>query len=302
MKRHASARNVCLPVLALVALAGCGGGGGDDASDEATGTPIESVSAATSSQGDGGSDVPANDASATPTLSAEPGQAWAEVDGERLVYESNRSLYYTCDVGGDAIVVNFQTAHGHDLSIQAALQGGGWVGQMFFKPAGRDNVVYSTSLGSGDGVLGVADDEISYVGTVTRVEGTDLANAQDLDAEVAVNCASAGGDPAAVIDGENYEFPAGGAQSFDCTVAPDRVLVRVNRLSTDGRQLEIDAREEGGTWIGAVVVYDVDDTFSSTVEPDGSGLEIDGNSVSYTGTFAGQDGVEVAGSAEVTCP
>jgi hypothetical protein len=188
MQRHASARNVCLPVLALVALAGCGGGGVDEAAGDATGTPTQSVSLATSAPGAGGPGVPANDGSATPTLSAEPGQAWAEVDGERLVYDSSRSLYFTCDVGSDMIVVNFQTAHGHDLSIQAAPQAGSWIGQMFFKPGGPDSIVYSTRLGSGDGVLGVADGELSYVGTVTRVEGSDLATAQDLDAEVAVNC------------------------------------------------------------------------------------------------------------------
>ena len=200
------------------------------------------------------------------------------------------------------IAVNYQTADGHDLSIQAVPQDGDWVGQMFFKPGGPGNVVYSVSLGTGEGVLAAAVGAISYVGTVTRIEGTDLANAEDLDAEIAINCASAGGDPAAIIDGTSYEFPATGAQSFDCTVEPDRVLVRVNRLGTDGQQLEIDARQEAGNWIGAVVVYDVDDTFTASIEPDGTGLEIDGTSVAYTGMFAGRDGVEVDGSADVTCP
>lgn len=105
-----------------------------------------------------------------------------------------------------------------------------------------------------------------------------------------------------MIGGQNYQFPASGAQSFDCTVAPDDVEVVVNRLAVDGLQLAIDGRQESGNWIGSVVVNDGDDKFSSTLAADGEGLVIDRNSVTYHGTFVGVDGSEIDGTVDVTCP
>ena len=42
----------------------------------------------------------------------ESGEAWVEVDGERLVYQASGSLYYLCDINAEQIFVNFQIEPG----------------------------------------------------------------------------------------------------------------------------------------------------------------------------------------------
>jgi hypothetical protein len=295
-------------VFLVIVLAGCGGGD-DDLLGDGAGLSTDSISGddsggtIASQSGEESADDAADDAVGltAPTLSANPGEAWADVDGERLVYAANGSLYYTCDIGTEQILINFQTADGHDLSIQATSQGDGWLGLLSFKPGGAGNVQYGADLAA-SGTLVVSENEISYVGTVNRVEDFDVTNAKDVDAGIAVNCTSTGGEPSAVIGDQTYELPASGAQSFDCLVAPDDIEVRINRLAVDGLQLEIDGRQESGNWLGAVVVYDGDARFTSTLDAAGEGLEIDGSSITYRGTFVGTDGAEVDGSVDMTCP
>ena len=305
MQRKWFARSARFPaVFLLVALAGCAGGSDDVLGDGArpstepvggddNGGTTASAPAEPRSEDAGGAGAP--------TLSANPGEAWVEVDGERLVYQASGSLFYLCDINAEQILVNFQIEPGDNFSISAAPQGDSWSGLLQFGHGDVEDVSYGVALALVDGTLGIADNEFSYVGTVERREAGATEQTQ-VDANIAVNCASAGGEPSAVIGSQTYEFPASGAQSFDCTVAPDDIEVVVNRLSVDGLQLAIDGRQESGNWIGSVAVWDGDAKFSSTLAADGEGLVIDGNSVTYQGTFVGVDGNEVDGSVDVTCP
>ena len=54
-------------------------------------------------------------------------------------------------------------------------------------------------------------------------------------------------------------------------------------------------------WVGAVVVYRNEGNLASTLPPDGTGLSVEGTTVSYRGTFVGPDGEEVDGTVEATC-
>lgn len=239
----------------------------------------------------------------TPTVTADPGTAWAEVDGMRIDYPSAGSLNYLCDIGPERVQVNVQTNEGRDLLLQASLQGEQWLGQLTFKP-GEGTVQYGASF-PGDARMVIGDGALSVEGTVSKVEDFDLANATDVDATLAVSCAAAEGsgeEATAVVDGTTYTFPASGAQSFDCSITPDNLDVRINRLALDGLQLEVSARLEGGSWVGAVVVYTPEATFTSTLTPEGTGLEVDGSSVGFEGTFTGGPAGDVPGTVSATCP
>lgn len=287
---------VAAPLIGL-GMAGCGG----DAAPDEPSLPEAAEEAAGAEPAGGGGQVTLG----TPTLTAEPGAAWAEVDGSRLEYTAAGSVNYVCDIGPDRIQVNFQTNEGQNLLLQAALQGGAWVGQLTFAPAGGESVQYSAGLPDGADPMVIGEDALSFEGTVSKVVDYDLANATDTRASVAINCAAAaasGEEASAEIDGTTYTFPASGAQSFDCTVTDDSLDVRINRLSLDGLQLELSAGRDADAWLGAVVVYAPEGTFTSTLSPDGAGLTIDGSTVDYQGTFTGGPAGDVTGSVSVTCP
>jgi len=288
MKKHL----FVLAAVPLLAVGACGGGS-DDA-DELP-VPIEGdTTAETDAGGDGGS--------GEVTLTTDPGTAYAEVDGERFEYESSGSLSYTCEVGAERIQVNFQTSDGQDLSLRATRVDGAWSGQLTFKAADDGNTQYSGTI-SGSG-LGVGDDALSYEGPVDRIEDFDVAGAEELDAEVAVNCASGGGDagePTAEIDGESYSFPFSGAQSVTCEVAEDEVDIRINRLSLEDLQLAIDMTGGPDDWLGSVMVVTPEGSHSVTLSGDAEGFAIDGDTVTYEGPIE-LDGVESDAVVSVTCP
>lgn len=281
-----------------VALSGCGGGGADDGADD--GAPADPGAVAEAPQ--------ENEAAGVvelgePSLTADPGTAWAEVDGERFTYESAGSLAFACDIGPDRVQVNFQTSEGRDLLLQAVRQGDAWTGQLTFQPGGGQNLQYSASLPAAADPLVIGEEALGFEGTATRIEDFDAAGADEVEAAVAVNCALAAGEqPSAVVDGTTYTFSPSGAQSFDCSVTAENLEVRINRLARDGLQLEVSARQEGDQWVGAVVVITPEATFTSTLPPDGSGLTVGGASVDYEGTFTGGPGGDVAGTVSVTCP
>jgi hypothetical protein len=75
----------------------------------------------------------------------------------------------------------------------------------------------------------------------------------------------------------------------------------VNRLGLDGLQLEMQGRNDGTQWIGAVVVYTADGNWTGQLPADGTGLAVEGTTVTFDGTFVGPDGSEVAGTATATC-
>lgn len=298
-RRHLRHRTAAISGLVVgLCLAGCGGGDDTDRTDgvgaDGGGTTTSEESPPTE-QGTG--DVREGE----PTLTADPATAWAEVDDGRLVYEAAGSLAHVCDIGTDRIQVNFQTAEGQDLLLQAVRQGDSWTGRLAFQQGGGANLQYSATLPADAAPLVIGEDSLSFEGSVSRVEDFDAAGATRVPASVAVNCALPGGVPTATVGGATYSFAPGGAQSFDCTVTEDAIDVRVNRLALDGLQLELSARREGGDWVGAAVVTTPAATFTSTLPPEGTGLTLDGAAVDYEGTFT-SDGEEAPGTVSVTCP
>lgn len=280
----------------LVAIVASCGGGDDDASPFGLGDGDEIADAGAAGE-NGGSAVILGD----PVLSAAPGQVWVEVGGERLEYTTNGSLYVECTITSEQVVVNLQTADGQDFLLQGSDQAGDWFVNMTFSTAGGESNRYSSESASASGTYTIGDGALSYEGTVVEVVGFDVENAEDLDARLAVNCASPGGDPTATVGGETYTFPFSGAQSVQCEVASEAIDIEVNRLATEGLQLGIDVRIQNGEWLGTITVYRSEGNLSSPIPPDGTGLTVDGTSVSYMGTFEGPDGAQLDGTVEVTC-
>lgn len=286
-----------LSVCALLVLLGaCGGGDGDD---DASAAPQGTVADDGGPDDDGGG--------GDPSLTTDPGTAYAEVDGERFEYRSSGSIAYSCEIDEQRITVNFQTSDGQDLLLQASSDGGSWRGQLTFASADDSTTRYSASLDGSSG-LEVGAEALSYAGPVDRIEDADLAGADELDAEVAVNCASAGGDsagvgddPVAEVGGETYAFALSGAQSVTCDVAPDEVVVRINRLAIDDLQLEIDMTGGPGDWLGSVAAYTPDGTYRVTLSGEAEGFAVDGDTITYDGPLE-LDGVESEASVSVTCP
>ena len=290
---------VFFPALLLtLALAGCGGG------DDDGGNPFDSnagsdPTATTGTGGSGGSSGGnGGQSSGEPSLTADPGRAWAEVEGQRVEYVSAGSIYYFCDIAPSQINVNYQTPEGHDMSLNATFDGDHWVGSLTVKPGTGKNLQYSAVLPDDADNFVVGETALSFEGTTSRLENFDFNGARDETMSLAVNCGVAGGsDAMADIGGTTYTFPVSGAQSFDCNVAADNVEVRINRLAVDNLELEIDARKDADRWLGSVTVYTASGSLTSSVPADGEGLVIDGSSVTYQGTFG-----DVEGSVSATCP
>lgn len=286
--------------LAALLLTGACGGGDDDSSDSATDDALSGQTGVEA--GDDGDDLVAvgDVVVGEPTLTAEPATAWAEVDGERLEYAAAGSIHFNCAISDQQVTVNFQTAEGHDFLLQGAPQDDTWFLNTTFAPGGTNDRFTVDSL-SGLGRFVIGDGTLSYEGTVNRIVDFDVANAEEADARIAVNCESAGGDPTATVGGETFVFPLSGAQSVTCDVSATAIDVSVNRLALEGLQLTLSATDQDGQWVGAAVVYTADGNFTSTLPPDGSGLTLDGTSVTYAGSFETPDGGEVDGTVDITC-
>lgn len=239
------------------------------------------------------------------TLTPDPGQTWAEVDGERIVYQAAGSLHYECEIGDDRVSVNYQTPEGHDLNIMLGLQDDGWYGTGTFKPAGDEIVQYGFSIPQ-DGTIGLGEDTMSFEGISSRMVDFEAQDATDVDTKVGVNCGLAGGNPTATIGGTELVFAMSGAQSINCEISADNIDVQVNRLSLDDLQLTFDARSESGDWFGLVSVIAGDDDYLGVVPENGT-LQIDGQKVTYEGSFVHTSDAdpdleeELDGTATATC-
>ena len=75
----------------------------------------------------------------------------------------------------------------------------------------------------------------------------------------------------------------------------------ISRTYPEYLQLQIDVRDNGADVVGGVYVTSGDEQFNSIIPADGTGLVIDGNSLTYRGSFTDASGEELAGSASVTC-
>jgi hypothetical protein len=285
-------------VAAIVALAGCGGGGGDEAEDQTftLDTGIETL------------DTESEPATLDPAALPGPSEARVEVDGQVYLLQASGSVHFGCEVGADQVRVNFQQTEAGDLSIQGGVLNGEWSGQVTFAPTGLDNY--------GGGIRGnevaVGEDAMTYSGTLTYRSFSDPTTTREVEASIAVNCATGGaggaGEATAEIDGTTLTFPASGAQSYECEVTPRSVRVLVNHLALDDEQIQIDATQTAGEWLGNVYVISGSDRYNGIVPADGTGLEITGTTLTFTGTFTHTSETdpsverEVSGSASVTCP
>jgi hypothetical protein len=308
----------CLFVMTMALGVACGGGDGDNDDDRAQPTTAQ-TEPTTATTGDDGEEPTASTdddddalsddgSSGDVSVTADPGQTQVDVDGRTISYESAGSSFYTCDIGTDAIQVNYQTGEGQDFLLQAGRQSGDWTGSITFKEASADSGEGYGATFPADGELQVGDEALSYVGTVTRTTDFGRGPSDDLEASIAVNCASAGGDATAEIDGETFVFPASGAQSYECEITDENTFrVQINRLSSDDIQLSFDGRPQGDGVIGNVSVNDGDNTYIATLfgaPPEG--LVIDGSTITFTGTFElrvnNETQGEVEGTATATCP
>jgi hypothetical protein len=309
-------RTVAVLGAVSVLVGACGGGDSGDlgedvfggigasnddsapANDPNSGDDQSSGDESSSDAGQGGS----GEAVAGPlTQTADPGAGWVEVDGQRFDFTPFGSVHHSCEVLSDRITINFQqTTTGNDLTFQGALGDGGWIGSFTFSPTlSATPVAYGAGLDLG--TLGIGDQALSYDGTLNRVEDYDLQNSQAVPAIIAINCAPPGGVPTAEIGGQSFEFPFSGAQGIDCVVSEEGVEVLISRSSPEYLQLQIDVRDNSGDLLGGVFVISGDEQFDSIIPADGTGLVIDGNSLTYEGSFSGPSGEELEGSASVTC-
>lgn len=290
-------QTLLLAALLVAVIAGCGGGGDEGAQE----TTAETDTIETSTV-----DTP-EPASVDPITLPPPGQARIEVDGEAYVLQPSGSVSFTCEVDPEKITINYQQTSGGELTIQASMLDGEWLGNLTFAPTGLDN--YGGQVSSE--ALAVEAGAMTFTGTVTHRSLSSPTDTREVEAVMAVNCGSGeGGAVAATADigGETFVFPASGAQSFECEVAPTSFRVLVNRLSLEDRQIQMEGTRQSGEWVGGVYVISGDDRLNAALSADGAGLEIVGQTLTFTGTFTQTSqtdpGVEreVAGSASVTCP
>jgi hypothetical protein len=289
-------------VAAVTALAGCGGGGdGSDGADGGFGFETDPAETTAVTER-------AEPASLDPAVLPPPGQARAEVDGQVFTLEAAGSVHFACEVTDDEIRINFQETESGSLSIQASPVTGEWNGTLTFAEGGAN---YGASLSGLEG-LATGPDGVVYSGTLTYRTYSDPSDTRDVEGTIAVNCGTAaeGGlaTATAEIAGETFSFPASGAQSFECEVTPTAMEVRVNRLALEDSQIEIQGSQQSGDWVGNVYVISGSDRYNAIFPADGTGLDITGTTVTFTGMFAqtseSDPGLEqeVSGSASVTCP
>ena len=165
----------------VVVLAACGGGAGDDSSasgaNDGEGTPFEGIGEAAS-----GTDL----LQAGPvTATADPGQAWVEVEGQRMQFSSADSTFSECIINEQQLSVLYQVP-GAELRLNGLLLPDGWNLSLNLIPPGQDGVTYGGSLRSGS--LGIDGETLSFEGPVDRIEGQDVANASKVDATLAAHC------------------------------------------------------------------------------------------------------------------
>ena len=280
-------------VVLVVVLAACGGVAElDDVIDgeNAFGTPPPTNE-------DGSFDVGGGEAGPV-TVTADPSQAWVEADGERHVYDAVEAVHYACDISDEQISINFQF-NGPSLLVQGGKLDGEWLLNLTFT-VDENDIQYGATL-PGGGSLGLGDGQLSYEGPIDRVENRDITNPTVVDAKLAVNCTQPEGQPTAIIDGTEYVVSMVGSDSTTCEVTDQAVTVQVNRLTSDGTNIDIGVEAQDGGWFGHVAVTTPAGHFLAKDSPNPAGLTVDGSTVTYEGTFEGDSG-DVEGSVVVTCP
>lgn len=291
--------NQAIAMALLLTLSACGGDAENAGSEGGLGEEVFGGIGQASGDvdpGDGGS------ASATeigaPTQTADPSTGWVEVEGQRYEFEAIGSTHFRCDIMEDQISINFQqTTSENELSVQGSVANGQWNANVTFAPSEERQISYGASIGFDTGTAGFGDTAFSYEGTMSRVEDFDIVNAQDVQATIAVNCATPGGEPTAEVAGESLTFPFTGAGDLECFVSDEESYVLISQSQPERIQLQVDIQEA----FGAFNITSGENRYGSFVPEDGTGLSIDGSSLTYEGTFTGPTGEEYDGSVSVNC-
>jgi hypothetical protein len=298
MKR---AQQAAAASLALIVIA-CGGGDDGVADTVGDGLGEEVFEGVGQASGDVVSEESGSVEVGPVTQTADPSTGWVEVDGERHELAAVGSVNFRCEVLDDRITVNFQqTTSGSDLTLQGSVFDGRWNASLTFAPEDASQASYGATIGLDTGTLGIGTNEISYEGPMNRVEDFDLQNATEVEGSLAVNCADPGDGTTADIGGERLTFPFSGASSLNCAVSEDEVGVLIGHNQPEFRQVQIDIRDEGGELFGAAIISAGDNTYSSFVPPDGTGLTIEGERLTYEGVFTTSTDEEVEGVISVSC-
>lgn len=171
-----------LGALFLVASCGGGSGGGDPGvgTGDGEGTPFEGV-------GEAASGVELLQAGSV-TSTADPGQAWVEVEGQRIEFNAADATQSECLINEEQLSVLYQTEEGAEVRLNGLLLPDGWNLSLTVIPPGQDNISYQGSLRSGR--LGIEGTALSYEGSVDRLENGDVATATPQEVGLAANCES----------------------------------------------------------------------------------------------------------------
>ena len=247
---------------------------------------------------DGSFDTGAGEAGPV-TVTTDPSQALVSIDGKQVVYSAIGTIHYECLISEDRVSINYQSDQGQDLLIQGGIIDGGWLLNVTFTVEDEGNVAYGATL-PGGGSLGLGDNQLSYEGTIDKVEDRDILNPTPVDGTIAVNCSVGEGQPTAVIDGTEYVISMVGADSSVCEVSNEIVTVQINRLTDDGLNLDIGVEAQEDGWFGHVSVTTPQGNYLAKDSPNPVGLTVEGSTVTYQGTFEGDAG-DVEGSVVVNC-
>lgn len=289
-------------------LAACGGGdddggGGFGQFGNQPTTGASGGGSANTPSGSGGGNGGSGTTTETgppPNISANPGEARIEVEGETIVFGGSNILYYICQTT-DGVQVNMQTGDGHDLLLEYRSGNG--------RITARDtgSSFYYAGLLTGRG-LWIEGDTVVFSGQLEKQPERDRLNAEDVDVTLVVNCAPPGGEHArAEVDGMSFEFPASGTQSYVCEIA-ERFTVNIQH-PRDGGWLQIEGRQQGDRWLGNATIRLENTSYRSQLPADGEGLDIDGKRITYEGMFELYDErartvlkENLPGTVSLTCP
>lgn len=160
-------------------LAACGGGGalgdavpGND--EDGEGTPFEGI-------GDAANSVQLLQAGPL-TETADSGDVWVEVDGQRLEFTDTDSEVLDCIVNDEQLSIIYR-GDGSEVRLSGLLLPDGWNLQLTVD-SGDEQLLNGAALRSG--TLGLDDASLSYGGPADVMEGGEIASQPDVT--FAANC------------------------------------------------------------------------------------------------------------------
>ena len=169
-------RLVVLLAMTLL-IAACGGASGDGNSNDGEETPFEGV-------GDAANNVTLLQ-SGPLTLTADPGHAWVEVDGQRFEFSTTDSEVLDCIVNDEQFSVIFRDDQGTELRLSGLLLPDGWNPQLSVNASG-ERLLNGSPIR--EGKLGLEGESLSYEGSADVLEAGAVASQKEVS--LAANCSS----------------------------------------------------------------------------------------------------------------